>query len=1152
LNSAIQLKPLAYKLKEVGQNACAITDYGNMFGAVSFYNEMRYSGIKPIMGYEAFLTTGSRFDRSSMLVGSERPYYNLILLAKDSDGFQNLVHISSKAYTEGLFHRPRIDFELLAAHSDGLICIPAAFDGPISHFMTQDDAGTANELAGKFKDIFGQNDLFLEICPPDNENEASLLKKTADLSRSLEIPLVATNNVHYLNVEDAAAFEVAKCIREGRTLYGDWRGSLNNSRYVKTSEEMWAVFGDEFPSALASTLEIAERCNVEIVQSNDNLHLPNFPIPAEFSDLDPSGYFEKVLWECFEERKRTDWEPMIALGTLRHDIEEYKARLNEEIAIINKMDFPGYFLVVWDFIKFARERDIPVGPGRGSAAGSLTAFCMRITDVDPLQYDLIFERFLNPERVNMPDIDIDFCIRGRGEVIDRVVDLYGRESVCQIITFATLASKAVIKDVGRVLNLTPLEANNISKLIPPPDRGRNISISQAIKDVPELKKLINTDPRVKEVVELSLRLEGGSRHASVHAAGVVISPKPLHELIPIAVSDKDELTSQYPMGDLEKVGMLKMDFLGLTTLTVINDCLSLIKEKLGVEIDWSNIPTNDEKALKLFSEGRTEAIFQFESQGMQEICRKMGPKDLEDLSALNALYRPGPLDGGMVDDFIARYKGKKPVEYLLPEMEEILGSTFGVLVYQEQIMQLAQKLGGYSLGQADLMRRAMGKKKVSEMEEQRERFIVGAAEKGISKKIAAEIFELMAKFADYGFNRSHSMAYAILAFRTAYLKAHYPAYFYASVLTHEAQDSEKVYKYSAELRSMGLELLPPDINESDETFTPVGDTVRYGLTAIKGLGSSGIRPVIEARAGGKFKSLMDLCTRIQGGTLNRRALESLVSAGAFDSLNNSEKPVAEWRAMMFSSIDAAINAGQRAYEDRIRGQSGLFGEVGDSVLEEMAAPDAEPWSLAEMAEREKGALGFYLSAHPLDAFSDVLSSCGVTLILEGAQLPSGTQATFAGNIGGLQTRISRNGRPFANFRLEDRSGSVKCSVLGANYNNLASKLSNSGLFVIDGRIEISEGQEVSFKVSGMRSVEEMLLSMAKKVVITIEKEGLSEAEIESLFSMLERQRGRCGVEIVLAQDDLVVRLDSRALRIAPTVQLRRDVEGKGYGVEIVT
>jgi DNA polymerase-3 subunit alpha len=1151
LNSAIQLKPLAAKLNEIGQSACALTDYGNLFGAVSFFNEMKKAGIKPVIGYDAFLASGSRFDRSSMSVGHGRPHYNMVLLAMNQRGFQNLIKLASLAYTEGFHHRPRIDLEILGEYAEGIIGISSLRGGPVSHFLDLGDESSAASWTGRLREMFSENRFFLEVIPPSGSKEAESVRKIADLAEKQAVPLLATNDVHYLEREDAYAYEVAKCIGEGRTLYGDWRKDVDTERHLATAEEMWAKLGKDLPTALYKTLEVAEMCEVDIPQGDDVRQLPKFPIPPELGQMDTDQYFEKVVWESFEERKRTDWEPMIALGLLKNRIEDYEARLKHEIEVIERMGFAGYFLIVWDFIKFAREKSIPVGPGRGSAAGSLTAFCLRITDVDPLQYDLLFERFLNPERISMPDIDIDFCIRGRAEVIDHVVNLYGRRSVCQIITFATLASKAVIKDVGRVLGLTPQEADRIAKLIPPPYRGRNISISEALAKVPELKALIASDQKAKEVVELSLKLENASRHTSVHAAGVVISPKPLDELIPIAVSDKDELTSQYPMGDLEKVGMLKMDFLGLTTLTVINDCLELIRQKLGIEIDWGKIPTNDEKALRLFAEGRTEAIFQFESSGMQEICRKMGPKDLEDLSALNALYRPGPLDGGMIDDFIDRYKGKKKVEYLLPEMEEILGSTFGVPVYQEQIMHLAQKLAGYSLGEADLMRRAMGKKKIEEMNAHRDRFVEGAAANGIERKLAEDIFKRMSKFADYGFNRSHSMAYAILAFRTAYLKAHFPAFFYASVLTHEAQDSEKIYKYTAELKSMGLELLPPDINESDESFTPIDNSVRFGLTAIKGLGASSIRPIIDERSKGKFRSLSDLCKRVPAGNLNRRALESLISSGALDSLNSKGHSVAAWRSMLFSSIETALRAGQRANEDRSRGQSALFRDDDIDQLEEPNTKQVQPWTLSEMAERERAALGFYLSSHPLDGFRELLESQNVIMIVDAIKMPSGSQVSLAGNIGGLQIRTSKQGNRFANFRLEDRSGTIKCAVLGGNFEKLITKLPNSGSHIVEGRIEVSEGQEPSFKVSEIRSIDDVLLSSARRLQIKLPYESINDAAVEGLLSAISGTRGDCALDLIVFDKDLRVRLAVDSMKIRPDIQMKRRIEDLGFEVVAV-
>src|SRR5690349_4589292 len=580
--------------------------------------------------------------------------------------------------------------------------------------------------------------------------------------------------------------------------------------------------------------------------------------------------------------------------------------------MIKQMGFPGYFLIVWDFVRYAKDHSIPVGPGRGSAAGSLVAYCLEITDIDPLQYELLFERFLNPGRVSLPDIDIDFCVRGRGDVINHVADLYGRDSVCQIITFGTLASKAAIKDVGRALEVPYAEVERIAKLIPPPVRGRNVSISQALEQVPELRKEMETNPEVKEILEIAQRLEGCARHSSVHAAGVVISPLPLQELIPIAVSGKEELTTQYVMSDLEKTGMLKMDFLALTALTVINDCLISVKQTLDLEINWPEVALNDAKTMQVFGEGRTEAVFQFESSGMQEICRKLKPKGVEDLAALNALYRPGPLDGGMVDEFILRHHGKKSVRYLVPEMKEILNNTYGIIVYQEQIMQLAQKLAGYTLSEADLMRRAMGKKKREEMAVHEEKFINGAVERGIKREKAEKIFTLMAQFSDYGFNRSHSVAYAYLAFQTAYLKAHFPEHFYAAVLSSEAQDAAKVFKYSKELRAQSIQLLPPDVNESNSGFTPLKGAIRYGLAAIKGLGQSTVNGVIEARDSGPFRSFFDFAERVDTAALNRRALEGLVRAGAFDTLNSNGVTAEEWRGVLFNSVDVALARGQRA------------------------------------------------------------------------------------------------------------------------------------------------------------------------------------------------------------------------------------------------
>ena len=1150
LQSTIQLKPLAARLNELDFKACAITDYGNMYGAVSFFNTMSYNGIKPIIGYEAYIAPGSRFERSSALKAGEKPFYRLVLLAKDLDGYRNLAVLASKAFTEGFLHRPRIDMELLAENSKGLIGLSSGPEEIVGHFLNTGNAQRAREVAKSLEDIFGKGLFYLEIQDHFEPSAIAATRKIVEFAGQAGLPLVATNDVHYLNRDDARAQQALIALADGRTLGENARTSAETSlRYLRSSEEMWDIFGGELPESLTNTVKIAEMIEFEMPQGDKHRQLPKYPIPPAFSSMNEDEYFVKVLNDGFDERKRTEWDPLMAAGRLKHSIEEYRERLEIEIATIKRMGFPGYFLIVWDFIRYAREKNIPVGPGRGSAAGSLAAYCMRITDVDPLQHELLFERFLNPERISMPDIDIDFCIRGRGDVIDHVTELYGRDSVCQIVTFGTMASRAAIKDVGRVLNMPYGDVERIAKMIPPPVRGRNVSISQAIKEVPELAAAMKSDPKVNDLVELALRIEGCARHTSVHAAGVVISPRPLHELVPVSMS-KDELTSQYPMNDLEKVGMLKMDFLGLTTLTVIADCLASIKEKLGETIDWTSIPNNEEKTMQLFGEGRTEAIFQFESSGMADMCRRLKPKELEDLSALNALYRPGPLDGGMIDDFIDRHKGIQPVEYIVPEMEDILGNTFGVLVYQEQIMQLAQKLAGYSLGDADLMRRAMGKKKVEEMLPHEEKFINGAVERGIKPKTAKEIFDLMAKFADYGFNRSHSMAYAVLAFQTAYLKAHYPAHFYASVLSHEAQDSAKVYKYSTELRSLGLELLPPDINESDEGFTPGESAVRYGLTAIKGMGSASVQAIVEARKQGKFTSLYDFCSRLGSGAVNRRGLESLIAAGAFDTLMPPEMSVGEWRARLTEAIDGALQHGQRAATDRERGQSGLFGgAAGDETASEAVLPSATPWTQMEISQHEKASIGFYLSAHPLDNYSGMLSGLNLRNFTELGELNSGDMVLVAGIISGLQVRQSKKGNRFCMFRLEDRSGGIKTIAWGEAFQAFSAFLKDDEMVIVGGKIEAGEGQEPTLIVNEVRSLDDSVAAAARAINITLPADRNDQAYVEDIFVTLGTHHGRCEVYLNVPAGDAVVKVHAPVTRVAGSRVLQRELESKGCRID---
>ncbi|MEJ7860040.1 MAG: DNA polymerase III subunit alpha [Pyrinomonadaceae bacterium] len=1149
LQSTIQLKPLANHLEAQNTKACAITDFGNMYGAISFYKTMKAKGIRPIIGYEAFVTFGSRFEQSASLQAGERPYYNLVLLAKNLEGYFNLVYLASKAFTEGFHYKPRIDLDLLSEKSAGLIALSSGFSGPVWHFLKNQNFEKAAQNALLFEEIFGRGNFFLEIQDHDLIEEKNIRKDLVELSGKTRIELVAANEAQYLTREDARAHEILMCIGEGKTINDSTRTVLGSPNfYVRSGAEMWDLFGAELPESISNTLKIAEMCEVKFPEG-DNLALPTFPIPKSSNCRTTDEYFETVVMEGFEVRRRNVWSQMLSQGNLKYPLEDYKQRIEREIKMIRDMKFPGYFLIVWEFIRFARERRIPVGPGRGSAAGSLVAFCLGITDVDPLQYDLLFERFLNPERVSMPDIDIDFCVRGRAEVINHVTEFYGRESVCQIITFGTLASKAAIKDVGRALNMPYGDVEKIGKMIPPPVRGRNISISQALEQVSDLRQAIESNSGVNDLVDLAKRLEGCSRHSSVHAAGVVIAPKPLHELVPVAISAKSELTSQYSMGDLEKVGMLKMDFLALTTLTIISDCLKSIKQKTNVEIDWSRIALDDEKTMTLFGEGRTEAIFQFESAGMQEICRRLKPKELEDLSALNALYRPGPLDGGMVDDFIARHRGEKKVQYIVPEMEEILENTYGILVYQEQIMQLAQKIGGYSLGEADMMRRAMGKKNREEMALHERKFVDGAISKNINQKKAEEIFNLMAQFADYGFNRSHSVAYAYLAYQTAYLKAHFAAYFYAAVLSNESDDAAKVYKYSNELRSGGLKLLPPDINESDADFTPLEENVRFGLSAIKGLGAGSVQSIISARQNSKFTSLYDFTSRLDQGSIGRRGLETLITAGAFDSIS-PETPPNLWRAKLFAGIDGAVSQGQKFWTDKIRGQNALFSvqDSNETILQQ-ELPDVEAWSQTELSKQEKASVGFYLSTHPLDVFAETLKNLKILKIAEQVDVKAGDRITIAGIVSGFQARHSKKGNRFCIFRFEDQSVGVKCLAWADIFSKYGEFFKDEELLIINGKVESSEGQEITLIVEEAKKIADAVPHRAQGVSIILPENNFGEELLEDLFGLLSKNRGNCEVFLsVKLEREVFLKIHSQPLRVQGSSSLETDLIQRGCRV----
>ncbi len=1105
LDGAIQIKPLAQRAIETGARAVAVTDHGNMYGAISFYNQMKGSGIKPIIGMEAYIARGKHTDRGDAT--GERGTNHIILLAKNLAGYHNLARLSSFAFTEGYYYKPRIDKELLAKHSEGIIALSACLSGVPSSLLLKDKFDDAARQAMEFEDILGKGNYYLEVQNHNLEEETgTVIPGMLELSKKTGIPLVATNDCHYLMRDDWRAHDILVCIGAGKTV-NEKRGLKykEGEFYVRTAKEMWLIFGKDMPDALLNTVAIAEMCELELPKGQN--HLPVYRVPeGETTD----SYFAKMARRGLEER----WENVKDRPDRKYDLDDYRLRLEQEIDVITQMGFPGYFLIVWDFIAYARKNNIPVGPGRGSAAGSLVAYSLRITDIDPLQYDLLFERFLNPERVSMPDIDIDFCVRGRQQVINYVADYYGRDHVSQISTFGTMASKAVIKDVGRALEMPYSEVDKIAKMIPPPVRGRNVSIEDAIKQNPDLKRAIDTDQRVQDLIEIARRLEGCSRHSSVHAAGVVISPKPLYELVPVSKTSRDEITTQYSMSDLEKTGMLKMDFLALTTLTIIDDCLKSIERETGAMLDIAKIPLDDQAALQLFADGKTEAIFQFESEGMKDICRRLKPDGLEDLSALNALYRPGPIDSGMVDDFIERRHGRRKVRYDFPELKEVMGNTLGICVYQEQLMAVFQKLAAYSLGEADLVRRAMGKKKREELDKHKVKFLKQATERGHDRAKLEKLWQSFEGFADYAFNRAHSFSYGYLAYQTAYLKAHFPTHFWAAVLSNELNNTAKVVKYINEARAQGIEILPPDVNASLDCFTATGDKIRFGLAAIKGIGQSAVSSVVEARnTGGPFRSIFDFTDRVDSRAVNKRVLESLIRAGAFDSLNNR-------RAQMFAAIDPAIESGQRLQRSRATGQTDLFGALASTMaVADAPLPDIAEWQPQELLKGEKETLGFYISGHPLMRFQDALKDFANADVDRLSTFHNGAQVALGGIVMDLNVRTTKKGDRFALLQLEDQFGSVKIVAWPDLYSKSNGVLQNDALVLVKGRLEVDDGGAMSVIADEVQALENIRERSAGIMVLYFNVEVIDQERLERLYNLLDSHRGDCQIVFEVTLDD---------------------------------
>ncbi len=1160
LDGACRIDELLDEAVKLKMPSLAVTEHGNLFSSVIFHDHARDRGVKPILGCEVYVAAGSRHDKT----GSQTETNHLVLLAESAEGYRNLIKLVSAGYTEGFYYRPRIDKELLAQHSKGLIGLSSCLKGEVASALKVEQARPALEAAARLRDILGPKNFFLEMQYQGIEEQKIVNRGLVPLAKELGLPLVATNDVHYLRQGDAQPHDVLLCIGTGKTVNDAQRLRYTGDQFfLKTPQQMAAVFGD-FPEAMKNTLLIAERCDVTIPKGQN--HLPSFGVPEGY---DVDAYFEHVAREGFAHRLPRLTE-LADSKRLRHGLDEYRSRLDYEIAMIKKMGYCGYFLIVWDFIRYAREKGIPVGPGRGSAAGSLAAWSMRITDVDPLDFDLIFERFLNPERVSLPDIDVDFCERRRGEVIEYVTRKYGRENVAQIITFGTMKAKAVVRDVGRALDMSYADVDRIAKQIP---AALDMTLDKALAENPVLKEMASKEPKVKELLDMGRRLEGMSRNAGVHAAGVVIAPGPITDFAPLYKSNRDEITTQWAMKEVERVGLLKMDFLGLSTLTLIRDALTEIKRTENVEIDIDNVPLDDAKTYQLFSEGQTFGIFQFESSGMRELLRRARPERLDDLIALNALYRPGPLKSGMVDDYIKRKQGKTEVKYDLPQLEPILSDTYGVIAYQEQVMRIAQTLAGFTLGQADVLRKAMGKKDPKVMAKQRDDFMAGAKKQGINEKKAGKIFELMEYFAGYGFNKSHSTAYALLAYQTAYLKANYPWHFAAALLTIESQNTDKLAVYLGECRDRAIPVLAPDINESQLNFSVKhGKGVRFGLTAIKGLGDGAVNAVMAVRSdmGGAITSLSALCEAVDLRVVNKRVFEALVKAGACDSLVPGANARAT-RARLFAAIDAACEHGARTQRDNDLGQTQLFGgdEDGTGGAASSTLPDATPWTEIEQLQHEKDALGLYFSGHPVDRYADALRDYGAKTTSElvvkrdpadvEADAAAGVNAGPNGNgrtgktaedisiggiISGVRALKTRKGDRMCVLTVDDAHGSLEVVVFPEAFQQSGHLAEEGKMVLVKGRWE-RDDDTTRVLASEIAPIEIVRERLASKVAITLSSPTHNKETFARLWDVLMKHKGDRRVAIELRDPDhhLRVTIDvNPQIRVRPSERLVAEVE----------
>jgi DNA polymerase-3 subunit alpha len=1119
LDGAAPIFALADKSIEFRMPALAMTDHGCLFGAIEFYETLSKAGVKPCIGCEVYvLSEGSRKVKDQSQKGALN---HLTLLVKNKEGFRNLCRLVSSSYLDGFYYKPRIDKEILSENAGGLIALSGCLKGEMSQLLLMGKYDEAKDVAKHYAKIFPDNRFFLELQDHGIEGQARVKEGLVDIGKELGLGLVATNDVHYINRADSGAHDALLCIQTGKVLEDQKRMRLDTDEfYLKSPEEMAELFSD-VPEAISNTVAIAERLNLEF--DFNKYHFPKFS-PPEGQDL--AQYLRNSTEEGFEKR----WSGIERRRKGATDLRRaYEERLNIELEVITSMGFAGYFLIVSDFIGYAKSIDLPVGPGRGSAAGSLVAYCLGITNIDPLEHDLLFERFLNPERISMPDVDIDFCMRRRDEVIAYVSRKYG--NVSQIITFGKMKARAVIRDVGRVLGLPYGDVDKIAKLIP---ATIGMTLKGAMQIEPKIVQMAKKDEKVERLLDIAAALEGFPRHASTHAAGVVISDRPLSEIVPLYRGQRDEVVTQFDMKSVEKIGLIKFDFLGLKTLTVIDDCIKLIKEKTGRDIDIDDIPLDDAAVYAALSAGDTAGVFQLESSGMTDLVMKLKPGAFSEIVALVALFRPGPLGSGMVDDFINRKHGRTAIKYELPELENILKETYGVIVYQEQVMRIANLLANYSLGEADILRRAMGKKKPEEMAKQQERFMKGALSNKINKVKAERIFELMAKFAEYGFNKSHSAAYALVAYQTAYLKTHHQTEFMAALLTAEKDNTDKILFYIGDCKSRGIKMLPPDVNESVRDFSVVADmTIRFGLAAVKNVGVNAIESMEVARAEkGPFKSLFDFCDRVDSRKVNKRVVESLLKCGAFDFTGAP-------RAALLAALDCAMELAASSQRDRLSGQSNIFDAMSeDDSSSKQRLPDVSEWGERQLLAYEKESLGFYITGHPLAQYEQLLSQYATSDSADLAGVGDKKDVKIGGVVSKLREITTKRGDRMGFVTLEDLKGSVEVIVFSDVYAEAMQLIkSDQPIFVVG--TSDTDGENTKIIATRIMPIEKVAEDLTRSVHFFLHQPEVTSQHFLQLKNVLSRFPGECPGFIHLVVPDKTETILSlpEDLKLQPSPQL---------------